>query len=77
LERETELHHSHLSARLKERRKHRANAHKRNAPAHVNPSIQAIITKLDTSMSLEEQAAALVSSLQALAGNKTTDETRK
>jgi hypothetical protein len=68
LERETSLHHSHLSERLKERREHRKKMRKSSSASHghLDPKIQDLLTKLDTSVPLEQQIASLMSSLQNL-----------
>ena len=70
LERETELHHSHLSARLKERRAHRAKMRQKSAhpgrPHGMDQRIQDTIAMIDTSLSKDQQVAALIASLEAL-----------
>ena len=88
LERETELHHSRLQRSLAKRKAHRQRAgHDKgknlppvpSLPSNMSPDIQAAISQLDTSLSGDQQAAALMAKLGKLvasSGSKSS-ETRK
>ena len=91
LERETELHHAHISERIKKRRKHRAALEKKKkeeaaasngksaavgSPAFLVSQMQSLITKASQAELTEEGVNALAAQLAALTGQPKTGVAR-
>ena len=90
LERETALHHAHISERIKKRRKHRAALAKKKkeeaaanggkaakgSPASIMKQMQSIMTGASQTEMTEEGVNALIVQLTALAGQQKSEAVR-